>query len=121
MKELYVEDLASHDDPESCAAVREDGGEALTGACAGSGLSREIKGFGVPTPLTEAEGNIVGRAFASGRWTPRGRRPGACTRVSGRENREIPRSPAVPTDASPYGFAGWWCGARRVVRGTLRR
>src|SRR5512142_2369052 len=95
MRELYVEDLASHDDPESCAVVREGGGEALTGACAGSVMSREIKGSGVPTPLSVAEGNIVGRVIASGRRTPRGRRPGACTRVSRRENREIPWSPVL--------------------------
>jgi hypothetical protein len=37
MKELYVEGLASHDGPESCAGVREDAGEALTGVRALSG------------------------------------------------------------------------------------
>jgi hypothetical protein len=42
-------------------------------------LSREIKGSGVPTSLTEAEGNIVGRVIASCQRTPRGRRPVACT------------------------------------------
>jgi RNA-directed DNA polymerase len=35
MKELYVEGLASHDGPESCAGVREGAGEALTGVRAG--------------------------------------------------------------------------------------
>ena len=100
MKESYIEDLASHGGPESCAVVREGAGEALTGVRAGSVLSREIKGSGVPTPLSVAEGNIAGRVFASGRRTPRGRRPGACTRVSRRENREIPRS-LVPADDAP--------------------
>jgi hypothetical protein len=38
-----------------------------------------------------------------------------------RENREIPQSPAMPTDAPSHGFAGWWCGAWRAVRETLRR
>ena len=103
MRTLCIEDLANRDDPESCAVAREGGGEALTGACAGSVSSREIKGSGVPTPLTEAEGNIAGRVFASGRRTPRGRRPGACTRVSRRENREIPWSP-VPADDAPSGM-----------------
>jgi RNA-directed DNA polymerase len=37
MKELYVEGLASHDGPESCAGVREGAGEALTGVRAGGG------------------------------------------------------------------------------------
>jgi hypothetical protein len=31
MEELYVEGLASHDGPGSCAGVREGAGEALTG------------------------------------------------------------------------------------------
>ena len=38
---LYVEDLANHDDPESCVGVRKDDGEALTGEHAGRVLSRE--------------------------------------------------------------------------------
>ena len=42
MKESYGEDLASHTDPESCTVAREGGREALTGACAGELLSREI-------------------------------------------------------------------------------
>ena len=44
MKELYGEGLASHTDPESCAASREAGREALTGAHVGGVLSREISG-----------------------------------------------------------------------------
>ena len=41
MKESYVEGLATHDGPESCAVAREGGGEALTGVRAGRVLSRE--------------------------------------------------------------------------------
>ncbi len=41
MKESYVEGLATHDGPESCAAWRKASGEALTGARAGRVLSRE--------------------------------------------------------------------------------
>jgi len=41
MKESYGEGVATHTDPESCGAVREDGAEALTGARAGQVLSRE--------------------------------------------------------------------------------
>ena len=44
MEELYIEGLANHDDPESCAGTCEGVGEALTGADAGrvlsSGMSR---------------------------------------------------------------------------------
>ena len=59
MEESHGKDLASHPDPESCAGGREAAGEALTGAHAGQPSSREIKKSGMPTPLTEAEGNIV--------------------------------------------------------------
>ena len=41
MKEPHGEGLASHTGPESCAVVREGGGEALTGERAGRPLSRE--------------------------------------------------------------------------------
>ena len=42
MEVLYVEELASHDGPESCGGAREDAGEALTGEHAGRALSREM-------------------------------------------------------------------------------
>lgn len=41
MKEPYIEGVATHDDPESCATIREGRSEALTGARTGSALSRE--------------------------------------------------------------------------------
>ena len=41
MKVLYVEGLASRDGSESCAGIREDVGEALTGVHVGRVLSRE--------------------------------------------------------------------------------
>ena len=42
MKESHREGLATRSDPESCAVVREDDSEALTGARAGQVSSREI-------------------------------------------------------------------------------
>ena len=75
MEEPYVEGVAIRDGPESCVAAREGGGEALTGVRAGRVLSREIPLTGVPTLLTEAEGNIARSAIASCWRTPRGRRP----------------------------------------------
>ena len=42
MKESYGEGVANHIGPESCAFVREDRGEALTGVRAGRVWSREI-------------------------------------------------------------------------------
>ncbi len=41
MRVLHVEDLASHDGPESCGGIRKGVGEALTGESAGRVLSRE--------------------------------------------------------------------------------
>src|SRR2546422_7893687 len=41
MKESHGEGIATHTGPESCATVREDGREALTGEGAGRVFSRE--------------------------------------------------------------------------------
>jgi hypothetical protein len=42
MEESHVKGVATHDGPESCTDIREDGGEALTGVRAGRVLSREM-------------------------------------------------------------------------------
>ena len=55
MKESYGEGVANHTGPESCVAVREDGGEALTRVRAGRVWSRE-------TGLT------LGRRRSKARW-----------------------------------------------------
>lgn len=57
MEESHGKGPASHPDPESCVDGRKTGGEALTGAHAGQPSSCEIRSSGVPTPLSEAEGN----------------------------------------------------------------
>ena len=49
MEVLYVEDLANHDGPESCADARKGGGEALIGVHAGRVSSREKLKSRVPT------------------------------------------------------------------------
>ena len=49
MKVRHDEDVASHIDPESCAGIREDAGEALTGERIGQPSSRERKYVRVPT------------------------------------------------------------------------
>jgi len=78
MREPHVEGLANHDGPESCVDARKGVGEALTGERAGEVLSREIKNTGVPTLLSDGEGNTRGSVMASSSWAPRGRRPSAC-------------------------------------------
>jgi len=57
MKVSHGKGPASHPDSESCVDGRKAGGEALTGAHAGQPSSCEIRSFGVPTLLSEAEGN----------------------------------------------------------------
>ena len=75
MREPHIEGIASHDVPESCAGVREDQSEVLTGVHMGTVLSREIRRIGAPTSLSEAEGNIGLGVIASTVRAPRGRRP----------------------------------------------
>ena len=75
MKESYRKDLASHPGPESCACVGNGPREVLTGVHAGQVLSCEIRCFGVPTLLSEAEGHTGQGAMASPARTPRSRRP----------------------------------------------
>ena len=62
------EDVANHIDPESCAGIREDVGEALTGESVGQPSSRES--FVQDTDAVPlAEGNTSGRDIASERPT----------------------------------------------------
>jgi hypothetical protein len=44
MRELYIEGVANHDGPESCAGVREGDGEALTGVRAGWVIEPRTRG-----------------------------------------------------------------------------
>ena len=100
MKESYGEDLASHTDPESCTVARKGGCEALTGACAGGLLSREIirvRGADVVS--------VGGRQHPMHRYGKRYGDPARSEnlgmhRNTSRENREIPCSPVR------YGVAG---------------
>jgi hypothetical protein len=80
MREPYGEGVASRTGPESCVAVREDGGEALTGVRMGRVLSRESHGQLRGADAVEAaEGNTGCVVIASHAWTPRGQRPRART------------------------------------------
>ena len=99
MQVRYVEDLASHDDPESCVGGRKAVGEALTGEHAGGVLSREKFPSGAPTLWREAEGNTGWCVTASATTAPRGQET-SCTRGSHLHgNREIPRPAAVARES----------------------
>ena len=101
MKEPYIEGSATHDDPESCAATCESGGEALTGARTGAVLSREIRHSGAPTPLCEAEGHMGQRRQREPLPSPARSETRRTYGSFLRENRESPVMPAadVPRDA----------------------
>jgi hypothetical protein len=90
MKELYIEGLATHDDPESCVGARKDAGEALTGARAGRAIEPR-------NPLLRGA-DAVDRSGRPHHWSryrklpvdpARSENPGM-HEIFMRENREIP-------------------------------
>jgi hypothetical protein len=78
MRTLYIEGVAIHDGPESCAVVCEGGGEALAGVHVGGLLSRERISVRGADAFRSVEGNTGGSVIASCRRAPRGRRTCAC-------------------------------------------
>ena len=96
MKESYVEDLASHGGPESCAGVREGAGEALTGVHAGRVIEpRNAFDWGADA-VVFSEGNTVDGVIASRQRAPRGLRPRhACDLFMPRTGRSHGRPPRV--------------------------
>jgi hypothetical protein len=104
MRTLYVEGVATHDGPESCAVVREGGGEALTGVHVGRAIEpRKNLGPGC------RRFQICGRQHWRQRYRELSSGPARsknlCMRgVSMRENREVPRSPdRLITDRAAQG------------------
>jgi hypothetical protein len=94
MKEPDGEGPASHADSESCSVVREDGGEALTGAHMGRVLSREILLYlrGADAVQVSGRPHPVPR-YRERNWSPaRSETPSTCGRTL-YGNREVPCSP----------------------------
>ena len=93
MKELYVEGLASHDGPESCAGVREGAGEALTGVRAGGAIEPrnvDVRGADAVSLSGRQHRRQRQRELAA----DPARSENLCMRgTSRRENREIPWLP----------------------------
>jgi len=103
MQESYGEGLAAHTGPESCAAVREDGREALTGGRAGRVFSRErrflrdadaVEGSGRPHP---------GCRYRETPWSPARSETLCMSGHTSRENRESPWSPVADGAAGRIG------------------
>jgi hypothetical protein len=94
MRELCVEGVASHGDPESCAGVREGGGEALTGARAGRAIEPRNQGVRGADVVVTAEGNIAGGVRRESPGDPARSEIHGMYGISMHENREIPLSPA---------------------------
>ena len=115
MKEPHRKDLASHPDPESCARAGNDTGEALTGAHAGQVSSCEISLSGVPTPLSEAEGNTEQGVMASLARDPAQSKTLSMRGNSLHGNREIPRHARRRWCGGPVG-EGQWPYARHARR-----
>src|SRR3989338_4086041 len=110
MKESHGEGVATHTGPESCAAVREGGGEALTGGGAGRVLSRErptlrdadaVEPSGRPHPR---------RRYRKAPWSPARSETPCMPRHTSRENRE---SPCLPVGEGPAGRGGKAADGRR--------
>lgn len=103
MKESYVEGLATHDGPESCADAREGGGEALTGVRAGRVLSRERTSLRGADAVEEGGRQHPGRRYREALRDP-ARSETPCTYGNtSRGNREIPSPPAVDGTAGRVG------------------
>ena len=97
MKELYVEGVAIHDGPESCAVVREGGGEALTGVRAGRAIEPRKNRVRGADAVYRSGRQHRPRRYREPRPDP-ARSENLCMYgISMRENREIP-SFARPVD-----------------------
>ena len=95
MKESYVEGLATHGGPESCADAREGGGEALTGVRAGRVLSRESESLRGADAVEEGGRQHPVRRYREAYRDPaRSETPSTYGNTS-RGNREVPSPPAV--------------------------
>jgi hypothetical protein len=95
MRELYIEGVATHDGPESCGGAREDAVEALTGVRVGRAI--EPRNHPVRGADAVSRGGRQHRRQRQRELPPdpaRSENP-SMRGISMRENREIPRSPAL--------------------------
>jgi RNA-directed DNA polymerase len=103
MEKSYGEGLASHTDPESCGAAREDRVEALTGARTGRVFSRERTSLrGADAVRRSGRLHPARRYRETRRDLARSETPGTYGSTS-HENREIHWSPAAMAAAGRVG------------------
>ena len=103
MQKSYGEGLATHAGPESCGGARESSAEALTGVRAGRVLSREgIFLWGADAVRRSGRQHSLHRYREMRRDPTRSQTPDTYGNTS-RENREIPRLPAVAEVAGRVG------------------
>ncbi len=95
MQESYGEGLAAHTGPESCAAVREDGSEALTGERAGRVFSRETNLLRDADAVEEGGRPYPGCRYREALGSPARSETPSMPGHTSRENRESPWSPTV--------------------------
>ena len=94
MRESDIEDLANHDGPEPCVVVREGGGEASVGVRAGRAIEpRNLLVRGADAVL-QCGRQHRRRRYREPSADPAGSENLSMRGVSGRENREVPRSSA---------------------------
>ena len=107
MKESNIEGVATHDGPEPCVVVREGGGEASVGVRAGWAIEPRKDMTRDADAVIESGRQHRRRRFREPSSDPAGSENLCMRGVSRRENREIPRSPALLMEG-------------RVVRGRPR-
>src|ERR1700757_1554338 len=93
MEALYIEGIATHDDPESCGCAREGAAEALTGAVAGWAIEPRNQAIRGADAVIECGRQHRWRRFSESLVDPARSKILCMQRISMRENREIPRSP----------------------------
>ena len=101
-----IEGVAIHGGPESCAGVREGGGEVLTGGHVGGAIEPRNPWSRGADVVVKAEGNIGGSVIGELPSDPaRSVNPGMRGSFMG-ENGEISWSPALVVDAPPLVVRG---------------
>src|SRR3954451_24192852 len=94
MRESDIEGIAIHDGPEPCVIVREGGGEASVGVRAGRAIEpRNLLVWGADVVLQGGRQHRR-RRFREPPADPAGSKNPCMYGISGRQNREVPRSSA---------------------------